>query len=513
MVAPGEVQGLTAVRVSGAEVAAQWRPTAGADSYDVEVEPAYEKLSEVSLPGAQNAGSLLVNGGAHTHDALVTHAGWQYAGYYTVDGSDPAVRRVTLARRQLPAGAWESFQFTDYAQTSDDAHNVVALGVAPSDGTLHLAFDHHVSQLKRRQSTADILTDPASHTWGPALFGAIQNSLDAGSVTGVTYPSWFTSPSGRLYLAFRVGGSSSGAYHLYEYDSGVWVNRGVIIDGTGGTPTKAPYPQGWDCDASGRLHVTWVWRETGDVATNHDLSYLYSDDRGVTWRRNDGTAVTLPVTPASAGVRVWEIPQGSGLSNHEGQDIADDGTVHVLARDQIDDGVDRYVHYRRNLAGVWTRRALLSWPYSGRGKLLTTPGGAVVAAAGRVRLLQASAPARHGDWQLTSDEDHPRFDEPPLVDRARLGYDGVLSVLAKKSAGNALVALDYRLAARTSVAATSALLTTARAGGASVRVRAVNADGAGPWALVAASQESRVSLRGGHRCRRFRLQGGAWVPL
>jgi len=31
-------------------------------------------------------------------------------------------------------------------------------------------------------------------------------------------------------------------------------------------------------DSGGTLHLSWVWRETGDVATNHDMAYAKSSD-------------------------------------------------------------------------------------------------------------------------------------------------------------------------------------------------------------------------------------------
>lgn len=41
-------------------------------------------------------------------------------------------------------------------------------------------------------------------------------------------------------------------------------------------------------DKEGTIHVSWVWRVTWDVATNHDMCYAKSEDGGVTWTKSNG---------------------------------------------------------------------------------------------------------------------------------------------------------------------------------------------------------------------------------
>ena len=67
-------------------------------------------------------------------------------------------------------------------------------------------------------------------------------------------------------------------------------------------------------DSRGRWHISWTWRESPDVASNHDVVYAYSDDEGRTWRRSSGEAYTLPITAATGEV-AWPVPQGSELIN------------------------------------------------------------------------------------------------------------------------------------------------------------------------------------------------------
>src|SRR5690606_24741413 len=61
-------------------------------------------------------------------------------------------------------------------------------------------------------------------------------------------------------------------------------------------------------------HISWTWRESPDVASNHDVLYARSTDGGRSWERSDGERYTLPITAERAEV-AWPVPQGSELIN------------------------------------------------------------------------------------------------------------------------------------------------------------------------------------------------------
>ena len=79
-----------------------------------------------------------INGKSYQQMPIETYKGWQYVTYY-----DPQ-RHVCIGRRKLPDGVWELIQFKDYLFEGNDNHNVTVLGISPGDGTIHLAFDHHL---------------------------------------------------------------------------------------------------------------------------------------------------------------------------------------------------------------------------------------------------------------------------------------------------------------------------------------------------------------------------------
>lgn len=78
---------------------------------------------------------------------------------------------------------------------------------------------------------------------------------------------------------------------------------------------------------------------------NYDLYYAYSEDLGRTWKSSAGEIVAVvdeisssgtlrnTILPDTEGIRVVEIPKGSGILNQEGQCVDGLGGVFVLNRE------------------------------------------------------------------------------------------------------------------------------------------------------------------------------------
>ena len=81
-------------------------------------------------------------------------------------------------------------------------------------------------------------------------------------------------------------------------------------------------------DEKGTIHLSWVWRETWLVETNHDICYAYSDDGARTWKRSDGTAYELPIRESTAEI-AWRVPQNSELINQTGMTADSEGHPYV----------------------------------------------------------------------------------------------------------------------------------------------------------------------------------------
>lgn len=441
--------------------------TSGSGGGAEAVAPGIEKrgegrLAESGLTVVSYGG--YVNGESFQQDAIVSFGGYQYTAFWNTN------RNIVLARRRLPtspggaAGPWQKFDFTDYRLSADDAHNTISLGIAPGDGTLHLAFDHHGSTLHYRRSVVGLLTDPENVPWAAASFGAVTSALvGSTTVTLVTYPRFVTEPGGKkLLLSARIGESGSGDEHLWEYDTTThaWTSLGEYIEGTDASMNA--YLHGLSYTRGGsRLHATWCWRDTPDPTTNHDLLYIYSDDHGRTWHNNAGDKVATTgavfVTRDTPGLSVWPIDQNRGLINQEHMAVDASGRVHVLLS-HLPDGEpstsnftnarsrSQFFHYVRDTDGTWTRHSLgLRVIENFRGKLAISSTENVYAILPDLRIAGASPRDGYATWTLLDDTDSGRFFSDPLIDTARLETSDELTVYYPQRSSVNIWGLEYVL--------------------------------------------------------------------
>ncbi len=267
-----------------------------------------------------------VNVLANQSSTLVTASDAQYAAFYDADA------RLVLAKRPLGTEAWQT-QVTAYTGNVADAHNTIALAVDGA-GYLHVAWDHHAQPLNYARSVA-----PGSLELGPKqpMTGTLEDQ--------VTYPMFFRQPDGGLLFLYRDGRSGRGNIVLNRYElpgkGGTRPPDGLVgrtsqptapearfrlnqPDGTGtwrrvhdnlidGEGARSAYLAA-TVDDRGTLHLAWNWRESPDVATNHDLCYAKSADGGATWTTSTGAPLALPLTAANAEYAL-KIPQDSRLMN------------------------------------------------------------------------------------------------------------------------------------------------------------------------------------------------------
>ena len=257
---------------------------AGAQASDV-------RVSELGLGWARSS----VNAVVFRTSSVASHGDLQYAAYY----DDSA--HVVLARRRFGEAKW-TLERTPFTNDVTDAHNAIAIAV-DGKGVLHVAWAEHNRALHYARGVR-----PGSLTLGPAerMTGAREER--------VTYPQFYSLPGGDLLFVFRDGQSGSGDVLLNRFDvgRGAWrVLQHPLIAGEG---QRNAYPNQLAVDARGGWHLSWVWRESPDVASNHDVMYAYSPDEGRSWRRSTGRPYALPITAATAEI-AWAVPQGSELIN------------------------------------------------------------------------------------------------------------------------------------------------------------------------------------------------------
>ncbi len=227
-------------------------------------------------------------------NSVVTFNGTQFASFYDSTGY------VVLAKRQIGTDTWETNK-TQYTGNIDDAHCSISIGV-DGDGYLHMAWNHHNNSMNYC-----ISNDPGSIVMGEkiTMLGTLEDD--------VTYPEFFKMPNGDLLFMYRYGVSGRGNLVVNKYITAEkrWERlHDVLIDGQN---VRNAYWQSF-VDRQGTIHVSWVWRETWNVATNHDMCYAKSEDGGLTWKKSNGDKYTLPITAATSEY-ICPIPQNSELIN------------------------------------------------------------------------------------------------------------------------------------------------------------------------------------------------------
>ncbi len=250
-----------------------------------------------------------VNAVIFRQSSLVSHGGTQYAAYYD------STAHVVLARRRLGDREWER-RVTRYTGTVEDAHNAISIAV-DGEGVLHVSWDHHGGPVHYARGVRPgwlELTDPLPMT------GANEEQ--------VTYPQFYRLRGGDLLFVYRDGQSGMGDVMMNRYsaDTQTWSPvQHPLISGEG---ERSAYVNSLAIDASGGWHLSWTWRETWDVSTNHDILYAYSPDEGRTWQRSTGEHYALPITTANAEI-AQRVPQGHELINQTTMAAGEGGKPYI----------------------------------------------------------------------------------------------------------------------------------------------------------------------------------------
>jgi hypothetical protein len=406
----------------------------------------------------------LVNNESFQQDAILTYNGYQYTTWYTAD------RSAVVARRQLPAGAWQKVVLP-HRLSADDSHNVISLGISPRDGRLHVAMDTHNTPVFYVKSAAGLVSSPPA-SWSLASFGAVQRNLDGVDLGNISYPQFVVTPDRRLQLSFRTGGSGNGTNELAEYD-GTWRKLGKWTSATGSytgpngvvSTTRNMYLHGLTYDSRGRLHAAFTWREgnTGVLCnsgglTNHDTGYVYSDDMGRTWRSNSGASVATPIA-VNQSLVVDPLDPNHGLMNQESQAVDSTGTPHVIISyvpGRFTQCVTSYAadrtrwartfHLTRTANGSWTKREVPIPPNAtGRTRIVFDSSDNAYLVMPFGKIVAASKASGWTDWTTV-------FDRPSMNVFGEVNVslaNGVLSVLyQQRSSGTTpspIRVADFRL--------------------------------------------------------------------
>lgn len=263
-----------------------------------------------------------VNTTVFRNNSLVTFRDTQFIAFYDPD------EYLVLGKRRLGDNQWE-LKRSVYKGNCKDAHNIISL-IVDGSGYLHVSFDHHGHPLNYCRSV-----DPFSLELGEKI------SMTGNDEGNVTYPEFYLLANGDLLFVYRSGSSGRGNLVMNRYflQDQRWTRvHDILIDGE---DQRNAY---WQLcvDEKGTIHLSWVWRETWMVETNHDMCYARSFDNGITWHKTNGEKYELPITLTNAEYACW-IPQNSELINQTSMGTNADGHPYIATywRDQ-DSEVPQY---------------------------------------------------------------------------------------------------------------------------------------------------------------------------
>ena len=303
--------------------------------------------------------------------AFLTLSDVQVAAYYNPD------RKLVVAARNLSSTNW-FYQTTAETYAGWDGHNYIALSADPL-GHVHVSANMHRVPMNYYRS-AQAVTNAAQFQT-PGFVQRLSPLWNPAKEVQSTYPSYFTGPNGEFVFSYRNHtNATAGSWYLLKFDT---ANQ-TFANATGAnalftwTGNYSVYPSFSVC--GGFVHGLFMWRGSGDAASNYRLSYARSADLA-NWTDAFGRPVTLPVTPATSLTTIDNVPQTGGLLNGQPQLTFDRDGTPVVAYHKYDSSGYSQVYVARPLPSslswkiVQLTASSWTWNFSGGGSL--PPGGSV----------------------------------------------------------------------------------------------------------------------------------------
>ena len=294
--------------------------------------------------------------------SLLTHENRQYIAYYNAN------RNMVVGQRELSKDNFDLYQMpapkrlknAEYkrgrissTEVGWDSHNSLTLAV-DKKGYIHLSGNMHVDTLTyfRTKKPEDISTLTQHFPMvGP-------NELKA------TYPKFMYNKDQDLIFHYRDGGSGNGneIYNIYSTEDKSWT-RMLDVPLTDGQGLMNAYQSQPTLGPDGWYHLYWVWRDTPDCSTNHDLSYMKSPDL-INWYDAFNESISLPATINKRSLIVDPTPPKGGLMNAPPAEICfdDNNLPNLLYRKyDVNGNLQLYIAQIKN--GKWKSKVITDWDY------------------------------------------------------------------------------------------------------------------------------------------------------
>jgi hypothetical protein len=275
--------------------------------------------------------------------ALLTCGNRQFVAFYDAD------RRMTVGSRTLDSDYWQLVRLP--SKLGWDSHNYATMAVDDA-GLIHLSGNMHCVPLIYFRSRRPY--DITSFEQIPAMVGRNEKRC--------TYPRFLSGHKGELIFTYRDGGSGNGSryFNVYQPKNNTWrrLFDQPLFSGRG---KMNAYFVGPVRDNQGIFHICWVWRDTPDCATNHDLCYIRSKDL-IHWETSAGEPLQLPITIDNAEV-VDPVPPGAGMINGNTQLGFDSQDRVVVGYHKFDTHGKTQIYNARRESDGWKIYQTSDWDY------------------------------------------------------------------------------------------------------------------------------------------------------
>lgn len=297
--------------------------------------------------------------------SLLTHGNRQYIAYYNSN------RNSVVGQRNLDEDRFDLHVLPETTRETAggtstvlgwDSHNFQTLGI-DKDSFIHLSGNVHVHPLTYfRSSKANDISSLEQ------VFEMVGTEEDR-----TTYPHFMMTKENELLYHYRDGGSGNGneIYNTYSTIDKTW-SRLLDVPLTDGQGQMNAYQTQPTIRKDGWYHMYWVWRDTPDCSTNHDLSYMKSADLE-NWYNAFGEKFELPVTIDKKLVIVDPIPPKGGIINLAAKMVLDDDNNPVFVYHKYDNTGNLQFYTAKIQEDRWTYNQVTDWDYrwefSGNGSI------------------------------------------------------------------------------------------------------------------------------------------------
>ena len=275
---------------------------------------------------------------------LLTQVPYQFIAFYDDK------RQLTVGQRIVNQRTWTLNKLSDV--TGWDSHDYLVMAI-DDDGYLHLSGDIHAIPLKYFRTTRPLNVSTFERL--DKMIGRNENQT--------TYPLFLRGPENELVFTYRDGVSGDGnqIYNTYHSTNRSW-ERLIDQPLTDGEGKRNAYFVGPIKGPDNYFHLAWVWRESPDASTNHDLSYARSKDL-INWETGAGNRpLKLPIKLEECDI-VDPVPQKGGIINGNTKVGFDDQGRVTITYHKNDANNYTQPWTARLENGKWQRYQITNWPW------------------------------------------------------------------------------------------------------------------------------------------------------